>query len=156
MKRQPGRRCDSGITLLELMFVVAVMAILATLAMGQFSKYADRSRSELARADIATMAVEIERFQTMHDGAIPDGLADIGRSAFLDPWQRPYHYTRLAGVPGHGAARKDHKLNPINSDYDLFSAGKDGVFQPQVSQKDSLDDIIRARDGAFIGLASDL
>ena len=67
----------------------------------------------------------------------------------------PYFYTKLAGVNGHGGARKDHKLNPINSDYDLFSAGKNGVFKPQVSQKDSLDDIIRARDGGFIGLAEE-
>ncbi|MBC7990082.1 MAG: prepilin-type N-terminal cleavage/methylation domain-containing protein [Luteimonas sp.] len=150
--RQGGR---AGFTLLELMFAVAVIAILTTLAVGQFSKYVDRARNATAQGDIATMQVEIERYQNRHDGALPDSLSDIGRTAFPDPWQQAYFYTKLAGVNGHGGARKDHKLNPINSDYDLFSAGKNGVFKPQVSQKDSLDDIIRARDGGFIGLAEE-
>ena len=149
------RRARAGFTLLELMFAVAVIAILTTLAVGQFSKYVDRARNATAQGDIATMQVEIERYQTGHDGALPDSLSDIGRAVFLDPWQQPYFFTKLAGVNGYGSARKDHKLNPINSDYDLFSAGKNGVFKPQVSQKDSLDDIIRARDGGFIGLAEE-
>ncbi len=152
----PLRRNCAGLTLIELMFVVAVAAVLAMLAIGQFTSYLDRSRSEAARADIAIMAVEMERYRNRHDNALPQSLAEIGRGAFLDPWQRPYYYTKLQGVKGKGSARKDHKLNPINSDFDLFSAGKNGVYKPQVSQKDSLDDIIRARDGAFIGLASEL
>ena len=133
-----------------------VIAVLTTLAMGQFSKYIDRSKSEAAKAEIAIMSVEMERYRNRNDNALPDSLADIGRGAFLDPWQRPYHYTKLQGVKGKGSARKDHKLNPINSDFDLFSAGKNGVYKPQISQKDSLDDIIRARDGSFIGLASEM
>lgn len=150
-----GWRLCSGMTLLELVFAVAVCAILAVLAAGQFGKFIDHSRSEAARADIAMMEVEVLRFRTTNGGALPDHLGQIGRSNYLDPWKRPYHYTRLQGAKGHGAARKDHKLNPLNTDFDLFSAGKNGVFKPQVSQKDSLDDIIRARDGAFIGSASD-
>jgi len=51
--------------------------------------------------------------------------------------------------------RKDHKLNPINSDYDLFSMGRNQKFKTQISNKDSLDDIIRANDGGFIGVAQD-
>jgi general secretion pathway protein G len=51
--------------------------------------------------------------------------------------------------------RKDHKLNPINTNYDLYSMGKDGVTKMQITQKDSVDDIIVAGDGGFVGLASD-
>jgi general secretion pathway protein G len=151
-----SRRDGSGLTLLELLFAVAVVAVLTTLAIGQFTKYIDRSKSEAAKAEIAVMSVEMERYRNRNDNALPDSLAAIGRGAFLDPWQRPYHYTKLQGVKGKGSARKDHKLNPINSDFDLFSAGKNGVYKPQISQKDSLDDIIRARDGSFIGLAADM
>ena len=144
----------AGFTLLELMFALAVIGILTVLAIGQYSQYADRARNSRAIADIATMELEIARFQS-RQFTLPDTLTDIGRGAFLDPWQRPYVYTKLAGVNGHGRARKDRRLNPLNSDYDLFSAGKNGVFNPQVSNKDSLDDIIRARDGGFIGLAEE-
>lgn len=151
-----SRRESSGLTLLELVFVVAVAAVLAALAIGQFTQHIDRSKSQAARAEIAIMAAEMDRYRYRNGNVLPDSLADIGRGASLDPWQRPYHYTKLEGVKGKGSARKDHKLNPINSDFDLFSAGKNGVYKPQVSQKDSLDDIIRARNGAFIGLAAEL
>lgn len=154
---RPDLRCPGsarGFTLLELVFAVAVIAILTTLAVGQFSRYIDRSKSAAAQADIALMEMQILRYRN-NNNALPDALAQIGQGALLDPWQRPYFYTKLEGVKGKGAARKDKKLNPLNSDYDLFSAGKNGVFKSQVSQKDSLDDVIRARNGAYIGLAED-
>lgn len=150
--RKASLRC-SGLTLIELILVVALIAILATLAVGAFSAYQDRARNAVAMADIVTMTVEVERYRSNHEGALPQTLADFGRGAAVDPWKRPYYFTNLVGARGRGSARKDRRLNPLNSDYDLFSAGKDGVFKPQISQKDSLDDIIRARDGAFIDLA---
>lgn len=61
----------------------------------------------------------------------------------------------VSGPGGKGKARKDHKLNPINSDFDLYSLGPDGVSKTQLTQKDSLDDIVRARDGGYVGLASE-
>ena len=44
---------------------------------------------------------------------------------------------------------------PINSDYDLYSVGPDGDSSPQLHNAVSRDDVIRARDGAFVGLAED-
>lgn len=151
-----GRTPACGFTLLELMFAIAVIAVLATLSFGQLGQYVERSKSAAAQADIATMEVQILRYRNAHQGALPDTLAQIGKGALMDPWRRPYHYTKLEGVKGSkGSARKDKRLNPLNSDYDLFSAGKDGAFHSQVSQKNSLDDVIRARNGAYIGLAAD-
>ena len=73
----------------------------------------------------------------------------------LDPWNRPYAYTNLASAAGKGSARKDKKLNPLNSDFDLYSLGKDGESKLPLSPKVSEDDVIRARDGRFVGLAKD-
>ncbi len=44
---------------------------------------------------------------------------------------------------------------PINSDYDLWSSGKDGASSPPLTAKPSRDDIVRANNGRFVGLASD-
>lgn len=98
----------------------------------------------------------------------------------MDPWGRPYRYLLLEGVlpsefasvdralPNVGAnqyaggqdtdgvmgnARKDLFLVPINSDFDLYSVGPDGLTQASLANRDSLDDVIRAADGAFYGLA---
>ena len=54
-----------------------------------------------------------------------------------------------------GQARKDHFLVPLNSDYDLYSKGPDGKSSPPLTAEASRDDIIRANDGAYFGLASD-
>jgi general secretion pathway protein G len=53
-----------------------------------------------------------------------------------------------------GQARKDHFLVPINSDYDLYSMGKDGDSVPPLGAQKSLDDVVRANDGGFVGLAA--
>ena len=44
---------------------------------------------------------------------------------------------------------------PLNSDYDLYSMGLDGESKKPLSAKVSQDDILRALDGAFVGLAED-
>ena len=54
-----------------------------------------------------------------------------------------------------GQARKDHSLVPINSDFDLFSIGRDGQSAGALTAAASQDDIVRASDGAFVGLGRD-
>lgn len=59
------------------------------------------------------------------------------------------------GNADKGKPRKDRFLHPINSDYDLYSMGKDGESVEPLTAKKSLDDVIRANDGSFVGLAAD-
>ena len=54
---------------------------------------------------------------------------------------------------GVGGARKDRFLVPINSDFDLYSIGKDGQSAAPLTALHSHDDVIRASDGGFYGLA---
>jgi len=77
-------------------------------------------------------------------------LAQAGK---LDPWGNPYQYLNLFNKKGKGGNRKDKKLNPLNSDFDLYSMGKDGATHTQISIGAGRDDIIRANDGSFIDKA---
>lgn len=148
------RRRVSGLTLVELMLVVAIIGVLAAIAIPKYNDYQERIKQDQAIKDIAVLQTKIKLY-ALDNSSYPASLADVGSAGTLDPWGRPYAYQELASVKGHGKARKDHKLNPVNSDFDLYSVGKDGVSQTQLTNKASLDDIVRARDGAFIGLASD-
>lgn len=148
----PAGRRRRGFTLLELMFTVAIIAVLAVLASGQYFQYIDKARVDDARTDILAIELAVQRYYS-DNFAYPASLGEVGLAGELDPWERPYHYTNLTGKGAKGKARKDRKLNPLNSDFDLFSAGKNGVFKTQVDQKDSRDDVIRARNGSFIDLA---
>ncbi len=58
-----------------------------------------------------------------------------------------------SGNASKGKPRKDRFLHPINSDYDLYSMGKDGESVEPLTAKKSHDDVIRANDGSFVGLA---
>ncbi|HRC45374.1 MAG TPA: hypothetical protein PLT27_15085, partial [Nitrospira sp.] len=62
-------------------------------------------------------------------------------------------YAAGAGNGSAGKPRKDRFLHPINSDYDLYSMGKDGESVEPLTAQKSHDDVIRANDGGFVGLA---
>ena len=79
-------------------------------------------------------------------------LVEAGLGNPIDPWGNPYRYVPVDSVP-KGQLRKDKALVPVNTDYDLYSMGADGKSQAPFTAKASQDDIVRAKDGAFVGLA---
>lgn len=142
-----------GLTLVELLLVVSLVAVLASLAASAWGGYQDRIRTKQAVDDITGLSALLD--QTFTDtGELPDSLADIGRGGMADPWGNPYQYTNLTTANGKGKARKDHSLVPLNSDYDLYSKGPDGESVSPLTAKASKDDILRANNGRFIGPAS--
>ena len=56
---------------------------------------------------------------------------------------------------GSGGGRKDRFGVSLNSDFDLYSMGKDRSSAASLSTPPSHDDILRANDGDFVGVASD-
>ena len=143
-----------GFTLTEVLIVVAIVGILASLGAGAWGRYRDRVLVSQAVTDIGAIATAIKLREVDVQGA-PDGLEDVGFGGKLDPWGRPYQYVNLATMKGNGIARKDKKLAPLNTDFDLYSMGKDGKSLAPLNPPVRRDDIVRARDGRFIGLASD-
>jgi general secretion pathway protein G len=96
----------------------------------------------------------IEKYRADRNNmSLPDSLTDINYANYLDPYGNPYQYLNIQTSKGKGKCRKDKFVVPINTDYDLYSMGKDGQSQSPLTAKDSRDDIIRANDGAYIGPA---
>jgi general secretion pathway protein G len=141
-----------GLTLVELLIAMAIIGILAGIAIPLYVGYAENARVQSAIADIRSISLVIDEYRTDRD-SLPTTLADINYATFLDPWGNPYQYLNIQ-MNGKGQCRKDRFVVPINTDYDLYSMGKDGKSQPPLTAKDSRDDIIRANDGAYIGPAA--
>lgn len=149
---RPGR--SRGFTLIEICLAIAVLAALAAIALPQYSDYRERVRIAQAVTDIGHLQTLIAQFYT-ENRRYPDDLTEIGQDGVRDPWGNPYQYTNLTTAKGNGKARKNRNLVPINSDFDLWSMGKDGESVSPLTAKSSRDDIVRANDGRFIGPASD-
>jgi general secretion pathway protein G len=144
-----------GFALIELVVLVAILGTLSAVAVPLYSGHRDKARNAKAAADIAVIQFDLRLNDSVHDGALPTTLDALGRGAIRDPWGNPYQYLNFATVHGVGQMRKDRFLVPINSTYDLYSVGKDGRTALPITAKNSRDDIIRANDGGFIGIATD-
>lgn len=147
----PHRR---GFSLVELLLTLGLVATLSAIVVPQFMDMLQRGKVAKAATDIAGMSMEIERFKDLN-GRYPSGLADIGLDGMIDPWGNAYRYMKIEGVKGVGGMRKDRFLVPINSDFDLYSVGPDGVTAGPLVSGPGRDDVVRGNNGQFVGLASD-
>lgn len=160
-----------GFTLVEVLIVVLLVGTLAAIGVPIYFDALDRARVARAIGDIAAVEEEIRLFW-FDNARFPSSLAEVNRSQMLDPYGNPYEYLNIAnagqgggggsgrggaqgGGGAPGAARKDRFLVPLNSDFDLYSMGKDGESVAPLTAPASQDDVVRANDGGYIGLASE-
>lgn len=145
----PKRR-QSGFTLLELMMVVVLLGMATAIGVPSYRGYIDSTNQKRAIAEIGGLAVDLYRWE-LNTGGFPDTLAEAGLDGLRDPWGNPYVYLNIA-TADKNAVRKDKNLHPLNTDFDLYSKGKDQDTQLPLTAKSSQDDIVRANNGSFIGL----
>ena len=154
-----------GMTLIEILIALGILSVLAAVALPSYTEHKKRVMISQAKADITEISQRLEKYRAFNY-AYPEYLSDMG-SVPKDPWGNSYAYLNLDDVdPNSGKiktggkgpkpqARKKKNLKPLNTDYDLFSVGPNGEYSPNVSAKDSIDDVIRADDGAYIGMAGE-
>jgi general secretion pathway protein G len=148
------RGCERAWTIIELVIALAVLGLLASIAMPLFDSYRERARVSRAVQDIRIIEAALDRYIAEYQ-RVPNAIDRIVDPAPVDPWGQPYRYLKLRDAPpsATGDARKDKNLVPINSDYDLYSIGRDGKTQAPLSAPVSADDVLRANDGGYVGLA---
>jgi len=142
-----------GLSIVELIVAIAVVGILLTIGKSSYDEYFEKVDRAKAVKDIQIIALQV----TDHNltfGSYPDSLSELSIN-MIDPWGNAYQYLAIAGKKNSGKTRKDHSLVPINSDFDLYSLGKDGKSSPPLTARASQDDIVRASNGNYIGLGSD-
>ena len=149
----------TGFTLVELLIVMAIISVLATIGFVKYSAFIERTKETKAVADLKEIARLIDDYKELH-GKYPENLDELGRGTFKDPWGNPYQFVNIAEDDKKGSdkqkARRDRNQKPINTYFDLWSNGADGDYQQQVKGAKSRDDIIYAWDGDFVGLGKDL
>ena len=130
MTNRPGAERDvrrKGFTLVELLVVLAILALLVAVVTPQVMKYLGRARVDTAQIELRNLSTALDLF--MFDvGRYPtqqEGLdALVINSSHLSKWNGPY--LKASAVPldpwGHPYGYK----NPgQNGDYDLYTLGPD-------------------------------
>jgi general secretion pathway protein G len=98
------RRAGAGFTLLELLIVVAILGIVATIGVPQYASALRTARIGKSRHDLQTISHAIDTFSTSHSGALPLSLYQVGFGGKRDPWGVPYCYLNYADGTGDGLA----------------------------------------------------
>tara|TARA_R110002072_G_scaffold4174_2_gene29425 strand:+ start:10863 stop:11606 length:744 start_codon:yes stop_codon:yes gene_type:complete len=240
----PDDRSTGGFTLLELMIVVAILAIIASIGVPQYVGALRTARVGKAKHELVTISHAIDSYAATNDGKLPLSLHQVGFGGKNDPWGVPYCYLNYADGTGDGldwaiaagvvdpsafgplggsggggdggpggpqapippvpvpnvdvasldysaletalgrvisiteraainqtlitdgsfslftgvepepTRRRDRFMFPLNTDYDLFSLGPDHQTAPSLGESVGMDDVIRANNGGYFGLAS--
>lgn len=143
-----------GFSVMEILIVIAILGLLAAIAVPAYENYTDKKNITEAKKDILDIQTAIEKYYVTNN-RFPDSLADIGKQQMTDPWGNSYYYLNISLESNAGSVRKDKNLTPVNSDYDLYSSGKDGLTRLPFTASHSKDDIVRCNNGNYIGLAED-
>jgi general secretion pathway protein G len=98
MNQRKKRRNQAGVTLIEMLVVVTIIAMFAGLAAYKLWPHVDTARITRARTDIGTLMGALEMYR-MKSGTFPtteQGLPAVHpflkTDVPLDPWGHPYNY----------------------------------------------------------------
>lgn len=166
------------------MITVALIGVLASIAGSNYIESVKKARIARTIAELQSIALILDSYKSDDGAlpeslaGIADQMVDIWGNEFQylkiegnlpsvlasNGAPDPPHVSAAADESGSGGSgagdsvmasvRKDRFLVPINSDYDLYSVGADDKTRPQLQDKVSRDDIIRASNGAYFGRAA--
>ena len=140
---------SGGFTLIEVCVVVAIIGILAAIAIPSMFHYIQKARVARTIGELKSIETSLISY-SLSNGGFPASLEPVGCAGMTDCWGNPYQYTRVAGNPV-GKLRKDRSMVPVNTDFDLYSTGRDGKSQTPFTAKASRDDVVRANNGGYFG-----
>lgn len=118
-KMDQGQHKAAGFTLIEILLVVVIIGMLATIAAINVPKFLGQGREGKAKADVSNIATAINAYN-MIEGKYPTSLSQLteGNDPFMqsipkDPWGRDYQYSASSGRRGLR--------------FEVYSYGEDGT-----------------------------
>ena len=109
----------AGFTLIEILLVVVIIGMLATIAAINVPKFLGQGREGKAKADVSSISTALHLYN-MNEGKYPASLSALqeGNDPYMqsipkDPWGKDYNYAV-------GSSRKGLR-------FEIYSFGEDGV-----------------------------
>jgi general secretion pathway protein G len=106
---------SQGFTLLEMLAVIVLLGIVATLVVRQIGSGVDKGKYGAGKAQLASLSMKIESY-AMDVGGVPARLEDLVlKPANANSWQGPY-------------AKRSDLLDPFGHTFGYQSPGEHGSF----------------------------
>lgn len=122
------RTKHKGFTLVELMLVVIILGVLATMAVVKFSGRAQEAKVQTAKGEIAGAYGTALQLYEIDCGRFPsteEGLSAL-KSSSVKGWKGPYIKTKSFNDPWGNPYQYKSPGTQNTDDYDLYSYGPDG------------------------------
>jgi len=117
-----------GFTLLELMVVLLILALLATIAAPRVTRYLTKAKTQSAKIQVDALGAAVEAFH-LDVGRFP--TSDEGLHALVDKpgdalgWDGPYLKKRESLIDAWGHPYR-YRQPGAHAEFDVYSLGSDG------------------------------
>ena len=129
LRKSMRRGADAGFTLLELLVVLGILALLATVGYPQVLRYLGVARTETAKAQISAIATSLELYALDNGGFPPQ---QVGLNALVQPpagarrWRGPY-LKKAEGLIDPWGHPYQFRVPGKNSPFELVTLGRDNA-----------------------------
>ncbi len=128
MENERKRSRERGFTLIELIVVLVILGLLATVVGPQVMKRLAQGKAEIAKIQIAQLegAIGLFRFDVGRYPSSTEGLEALARDSGIENWSGPY--LQKTTIPKDPWGREyEYRAPGQHGDYDLWSHGADGT-----------------------------
>jgi general secretion pathway protein G len=125
--KESRRRNERGFSLIELIVVLVILGLLATVVAPKVMDRLKGAKKELSKVDIANLeqALDLFSFDVGHYPTSEEGLQALLVNPGSDQWKGPY--LKKTSLPKDPWQRDFvYRCPGQHGDYDLFSLGADG------------------------------
>jgi general secretion pathway protein G len=120
-------KTNNGFTLLELMVVLLILALIATIAAPQVTKHLRKAKLETAKIQVDALSAAVDSFN-IDNGRFPTNdealKALVEKPAGLPSWDGPYIKKKESLVDPWGEPYK-YRIPGSSREYDVYSLGSD-------------------------------
>lgn len=136
---RPARHDRAGFSLAELMVVIVILGLLATLVVPNVVSYLFRATSEVVKIDINNLDSAITNYRVNNGGKLPSSLEEL-----VTPDANGNTYLNAKAVP-KDPWKNEYRYETDGRTYRIFSLGKDGMEGGEGDDADIDQDMVKER-----------